>query len=66
MAGFDLNTSLARLIAQQLMAGVPLLKSYATGSFQVPTGQAGVMVTPLTLTSSQTLTLQGTARLRVI
>lgn len=66
MAGFDLNTALARLIAQQLMAGVPLPETFATGSFAVATGQACPKVSPLVLTSTQTLTLQGTARVRVI
>lgn len=40
--------------------------SYATGSFTAATGTFALMVNHLTLTSTQRVTLAGTARLRII
>lgn len=42
------------------------LTPYATGTFSVPTGNANIQVGRLELTSTQRMTLEGTARLRIL
>ena len=39
---------------------------YATGTFTVPTGNANLQVARLQLTTTQRMTLAGTARLRIL
>jgi hypothetical protein len=55
-----------KLSLTQVGAVMPLLAVYAPGTFTVPTGGFGVIVKNLVLTGSQRLTMQGTARLRIL
>lgn len=44
----------------------PVMGPYAPGSFTVPTGEYAVMASDLTLTTTQTGTISGTATLRIV
>jgi hypothetical protein len=55
-----------KLSLTQVGAVMPLLGVYAPGTFTIPTGGFGTMVKTLVLTGSQRLTMQGTARLRIL
>lgn len=46
-------------------AADPVLGSFAPGSFTIATGKYAVMSKMLTLTTTQQVVLQGTARLRI-
>lgn len=54
-----------KVTVTQLGVIMPFLGVYAPGSLTVPTGGFARMVSRLVLTSTQRLTLQGTARLRI-